>query len=66
MLRSLGTVVKQNLLEGRIIMDGLEEVFCRNREADAGEDLPAVAGNVGENNINSKCHVKRDGTFIQT
>lgn len=61
-LRSLGT-------EGDGIYRG--QNYCGrvergNREAGAGENLPAVARNVGENTINSKCHVKRNGTFIQT
>lgn len=28
---------RQNLLEGRIIVEGLKEVFCWNREAGAGK-----------------------------
>lgn len=48
----------------KIIGWRVKEVFWENREAGAGENLPAVAA--GENTINSKCHVRRNGTFIQT
>lgn len=57
---------RRNLLEGKIIVEGVKEVFWGNREAGAGENLPAVARNAGENTINSKCHVRRNDTFIQT